>query len=249
VDFNGLLINLLSSAIAFICGFVGKEALRRFRRRWFLKVWQLEGKSASIFVGEGPRDPLGDLPSVYEADINAAMTTQRFLQGRLLIEDVEILSSRLTEVGSSLKKDLVVIGGPTTNSIARRLDEALDPPYYWEYFPQFAKIHLKNDGLVFAQEIRDDRTFVDYAAVILARNPFNCDRRIVSIAGCGSAGTSAAALFLMGKEMKRLRKRIASRGTYCIILKTLVAGNGGTSVPEICKVIEYDDPTRYAEVA
>lgn len=118
------------------------------------------------------------------------------------------------DVQNALDEDLLIIGGPAKNAIARQYFNALpasasgDRTVFDDIQGIIAVPSRNKPGLAINVAMNlDDIHFVpteDWGLVVLSRNPFSSNsRRAVFISGFTSYGTAATAGYLFGTVMRR----------------------------------------------
>lgn len=205
---SALAINLLSSLLAFLLG----GAVRGVHQRWkeispTRRVWRL-GQSAEVVLAlsDGPGHDT-TLPTLYEGDVEAAGTVSAYLRSVRGARTRIIRASTFSRVRDA-HSDLVVIGGPRANDLYKEIDRRVSMPYKFTLHRDRADMIRLADGLVSAQEVVNAKTIRDFATISFLPSPFDPNRRIVILAGCGLQGTVAAAKMVTAdgiRDIARLR--------------------------------------------
>ena len=225
-----LLTNLAASLIAFVVGLLGRTAILRYQRHLYLtRVWQLfpHGRDL-LYLSEGgidpnfnPTDPWGEvIPALFEADVNAAVIIQIFMQSVLGRRDVRILSARKSTLDGALSGNILIIGGSLTNSLFERMQALVPNPFDFIEDPDtnLYTIHSKSSGAIYKHTASGGRTTYDVGIVFLTGNPFRPQCRLILIAGAGERGTEAAAGLLTSKRLlKTVPKSRPGRSTCYFI--------------------------------
>src|ERR671931_2821172 len=149
-----LVINLLSSLLAFLLG----GAVRELYQRWKAvspsrRVWRL-ARSAEVVLaqsdGPGHDTPL---PTLYEGDAEAAVTVSAYLRSVHGVRTTRIIRASTFSRSRDAHCDLVVIGGPNANELYKEIDRRVSMPYRFELYHGRADMIRLADGKVFAQEV------------------------------------------------------------------------------------------------
>jgi hypothetical protein len=217
---QAVLINLLSSLGAFLFGLVTREAVRRWTDiQPARKVWRVDRSvEVSIVTADGPDRGGSEVAALWESDALAATAVAHHLGRTLGISVARATSFKDFPAARDMENNLVVIGGPAMNGLYRHMAERIDVPYTFEVFPDHAAIIRNSDQQVFAQVVRDGRTVEDYAVITLAGNPFRPMSRLVMLAGCGAAGTLAAAKLVTSSGIREVAKIVKSKGFVTIVI-------------------------------
>lgn len=126
--------------------------------------------------------------------------------------------------GSDLDKDLLVIGGPKNNIVAKMLLEKLSPrlPFRVE------DTQITHNGTLYTGISASRSITRDYAYVIRTTHPLHPQRRVVLIGGTHTYGTSCAARWLAEKGGSfHIPANIA------VLLEADVVLSGHVSTPQV----------------
>lgn len=192
MPFSLLAVGLITSFVWLVIGWIANRSVREFRHHLPVRrLWGLQDKSELGIVISDPgfSDKNEHTEFAFHPETRAAVEVESFLvrtypglKARLLI------SSNLSN--EWLNKDLVVIGGPVFNPVARDLLLRLPPLARFDEY----RLHLSRDGWNQEAEIDSSGVVVkDVGLVYIAQNPWNHKRRIIMLAGSRSFGTLAAA--------------------------------------------------------
>lgn len=217
---QAVLINLVSSSVAFLCGLVAREAVKRWRDvRPARKVWRVDRNVAvTIVTSDGPDRGSKDLRATWEADALAATAVAHHLGQALGISAPRATSFKSFLAARDMGNNLIIIGGPAMNGLYKQMEERVDIPYTFDLLPNHARIVRNSDQHQFAQVVRDGRTIEDYAVITLAGNPFRPVSRLVMLAGCGATGTLAAAELVTSERVREVAKFVNSKDFVSIVI-------------------------------
>ena len=237
---SALAINLLSSLLAFLLG----GAARGLHERWKAvsptrRVWRL-GRSAEVVLAlsDGPGHDT-TFPTLYEGDAEAAGTVSAYLRGVGLrgIETRIIRASTFSRVRDA-HSDLVVIGGSRANALYKEIDRRVSMPYEFKLGRDRADMVRRADGRVFAQEVVHAKTLRDFAAISFLPSPFDPDRRIVVLAGCGLQGTVAAAKMVTADGIRQIARLRPPVTPFSVLIEIEII-DGQVTKPHIVDTIHW----------
>ncbi len=115
--------------------------------------------------------------------------------------------------GSGLETDLILIGGPKTNSLSARVLDLVGEAYGIRQ--QGSTIVAGNSE--FEGEVADDATGTDYGLLLHINNPFAQGHRLVLLSGSHTFGTVAAARFMTSSPAVPRRS-----GEFAFVIKASV---------------------------
>jgi hypothetical protein len=218
---QAVLINLLSSLAAFLFGLAARETVRRWTDiRPARKVWRVDRNvEVSIVTADGPDRGGNEVRALWESDALAATAVAHHLGRALGIPAARATSFENFSADRDMENNLVVIGGPAMNGFYKYMAERIDVPYTFEVLPDRAAIVRNSDQKKFTQATKDGRTVEDYAVITLAGNPFRPMSRLVMLAGCGAAGTLAAANLITSNSVREVAKIAKSKDFISIIIR------------------------------
>lgn len=235
---SALAINLLSSLLAFLLG----GAVRGLYLRWKAvsparRVWRLD-RSAEVVLaqsdGPGHDTPL---PTLYEGDAEAAVTVSMYLRSVRRVRTRIIRASTFSRCRDA-HSDLVVIGGPNANDLYREIDRRVSMPYKFTLYPDRADIIRVADGQVFAQEVANAKTIRDFAAISFLPSPFDPNRRIVVLAGCGTQGTWAAAKMVTTDGIRDIARLHPPPTPFSVVIEIEII-DGQMTRPHIIDTVHW----------
>jgi hypothetical protein len=218
---QAVLINLLSSLAAFVLGLGAREAVRRWTDvRPTRKVWRIDRNAGvSIVTSKGPERSGNDLKVTWEADAHAATAVAHYLGHRLGISLTRAAFVTNFPAPRDMENNLVVIGGPAMNGLYEDMARRIDIPYTFELTPGHPAIIRRSDEHAFAPVVEDGRIIEDYGVITLTGNPFRQGSRLVMLAGCGEAGTLAAAQLLTSSGVRDVAKIMRSTDFTSIVIR------------------------------
>jgi hypothetical protein len=240
---SALAINLLSSLLAFLLG----GAVRELYQRWKAisparRVWRLD-RSAEVVLaqsdGPGHDTPL---PTLYEGDAEAAVTVSMYLRSvRGVRTRTRIMRASTFSRCRDAHSDLVVIGGPNANDLYREIDRRVSMPYTFRLCPDRADLIKLADGTVFAQEVVSAKTTHDFATVSLLPSPFDPNRRMIVLAGCGTLGTLAAAKMVTADGIRDLAHLHPPSTPFSVVIEIGIV-DGQMTRPRIIDTVHWSIP-------
>ncbi|HZB31859.1 MAG TPA: hypothetical protein VE465_17005 [Streptosporangiaceae bacterium] len=235
---SALAINLLSSLLAFLLG----GAARGLHQRWKAvgparRVWRL-GRSAEVVLAlsDGPGHAT-TLPTLYEGDAEAAGTVAAYLRSVCGARTRIIRASTFSRVRDA-HSDLVVIGGARANGLYKEIDRRVSMPYRFTLYRDRADLVRLADGRVFAQEVMHAKTVRDFAAISFLPSPFDPDRRIVILAGCGMQATVAAAKMVTADGIRKIARLRPPVTPFSVVIEIEII-DGQATKPHITDVVHW----------
>ncbi|WP_410598391.1 hypothetical protein [Amycolatopsis sp. lyj-90] len=218
--------NLIAAAIGGVLVWLSTNARRRLGLVRARRFWRaLGGRHPLIVLGAhdlGQQRRWARAGVVGMGDIGALVEIEAQLRklgfaGR--IAESRQLSPR------ELSSDLVLIGGPVANAVARTMMEKLSGVISYGFAEdrdhEAAVVHDLRTGRVFAPQYDESGYPVsDHALIIRTRNPLAPDTsEIVIVAGCWEHGTAAAAEKLGDRKFLRTMKKMEH---FEVLLETTV---------------------------
>lgn len=136
-----------------------------------------------------------------------------------------------------LRTNLIIIGGPIHNQVAKKLLEKKEIPFQFDSDSNL--LFLKN-GVVNKKYI-PEKTAVegcdyfqkDYALIINAKNPWDNSKRIIALMGCRSLGCYGASLFLCNEIYKCKNSSRIRDDEYALVVSCYGEEENITSNPEL----------------
>lgn len=198
---QGLAVNLIGFAIGVLATFVFHRVRRiLLERRPATRLLRLNLDRPIWIVIAAGRDRDGNEMTdlVFPTEAKAASELESFL--RTLKPDVKVrIAVSGTTPADALRDNLIVIGGPENNAIARKIADAITgtSSHRFEDYTLVAP-----DGSRFDAEVRDGRITHDFALVYLGENPFSKNGTLIWIAGCRTYGCLAGARALIRTDVR-----------------------------------------------
>ncbi|MET7937021.1 hypothetical protein [Streptomyces sp. NPDC005322] len=128
--------------------------------------------------------------------------------------------------GHEMEHDLLVLGGPKTNEVARRLLAAMA-----ESLPfRLGGGEITWDGTAYRGETIDGEITRDCGYVVRAPHPLTPNRRVVLIGGWSTYGTVAAARWLIEKGADR-----SLAADIAVLVEASVLRDGHVSAPHLLR--------------
>lgn len=221
-----VLSSLIGSIVFFSLGWFGQRFRQRQRaRKPAAQVWRLSpGSEVTVVIAAAAPIPDEGVTAVYPTEMSAANEVSAYL--------TESLGCRVTRVCTSkefspreYEHNLVVIGGPIHNSVARTVLGRIRPPLHFE------EHDLVDDSTDrrYKPKIVDGKIVGDTSLLVLAPNPFNAQARVIVIAGCRTYGCLAGARTLIGRHAKTTAQLVKKSAGACLVVhcEVLYSEEGG----------------------
>ena len=172
-----------------------------------------------ILASGRDRDHVEMTELVFPAEAKAASEIEAFIKSLDSTAKIRVAVSGAIPP-DALRDNLIVIGGPINNSVARRLGEILDTPYRFDGWDLVGP-----SGQRYESTVADDQVNRDCAMTLLAPNPFSTGGGLVWIAGCRSFGCLAGARLLIRSDVQRTLS--ATNGAWPVaIVSTCLVESG-----------------------
>lgn len=234
IEFGAIVNELLAALVAFILGLTAKSTYDAFLRRHpARKFWGDFIKSSDIIVSSPPDNY--DETSLHTgfSDLKAAAKVAALLS-HFTDQQEGIKLIEANYIHGSLSKNIVLIGGPITNSITQRVMDDASIPF------SFENHHLINKKKHKEYKPRLDesgKVIEDYAFILKLKNLFDERYGLIILAGCYGYGTYAAAKAVT--DFQILRKINNNNfGQEGIIIKTNIV-NDVPQRPLIVDMFDY----------
>jgi hypothetical protein len=202
---NWIITYVLPAVILFVIGYVAKSL-----KDYIVDVhplrsyWKEFLKSGCVIVV--PK-PLTGEPEMLFGDTSAALSIHSFLQTLAKKERFELRwSDKIFR--DDLNGNLVLIGGPMSNSITKAFTETLKLPFSFSSQPKHDIMDSKGGPIFSPKENGPDDYSPDYAIVLKIGNPHNEEKKLVIIAGCHRYGTYIGAKCV---TLTRLLKKLEDK--------------------------------------
>ncbi|WP_329039312.1 hypothetical protein OHT61_16820 [Streptomyces sp. NBC_00178] len=234
-----LAVNLAASLIAFVTGWLARNALMYYRgSRPVARLWRIDArKPVTAVVGR-----VNGGKTLWEADALAAMNIRLSLARELKIHSIGTVSSASFRMAAHAEDNVVVIGGPAMNEVWETYASRLDVPYDFRIVEDRYRI-VAREGDVSYGETRNAEVKQDHALVILAPNPFEPGSRVVMLAGCGYLATLAAPVVFSPDFARTLNRRFDTSKPLALIL-SVEDVRGYMPRPEIVAGKQFAQSTR-----
>lgn len=232
---QGLAVNLIGFAIGVLATFVFRRVRRTvLERRPANRLLRLNlDRPVWIVIAAGrDRDGTEMTDLVFPTEAKAASELESFL--RSLKPDVEVrIAVSGTTPADALRDNLIVIGGPVNNAIAKEIagEIAGASSHRFEDYTL-----VTPDGSRFDAEVREGSITRDFALVHLGENPFSKRGTLIWIAGCRTYGCLAGARALIRTDVRETLA--ATKGTWPVAI--VVSGkvvNGDVFRAEVENVV------------
>ncbi|MFF3845662.1 hypothetical protein [Streptomyces sp. NPDC002328] len=239
-----LTVNLVASFLAFLVGWLGRNLVHHYRTRQpAARVWRLDRSRRTVVIVSESRNASASFPKIPAADALAAMSIRQFLSQELRLHEVTTVRAGVFAMASDAEENLVVIGGPVGNGVWRLLADQVNAPYAFRRSPDgYAIVAVDEgggEGEVYRESSDDDgTTIVDHAVVVLARNPFAPQSRLVMIAGCALLATSGATQLFGRGEIRGLAKAYDTTKPLALVVRVESVG-GYVRRPEVVAAANF----------
>ncbi len=223
VEWTSVSINLISPVISFILGIISRTIFDIvLRKNPIRNFWSgCLASPVNIIVPSVRLDYIAPSHRAGYSSLNAAAKVESLLSLFTNVpENIRVLESKYA--AERLEENIVLIGGPITNELTRRMMQDFDFPFSFrkrtlidryqnkEYAPKLAK-----DGSVLE----------DFALVLKITNPYNDRRSLVIIAGCFGYGTYSASLAVTNpKSLRIINQKVKSRPTGIVVKSYVIQG-------------------------
>ncbi len=201
--FESIGMDLFITFVSYLLGFGTKKALEIVSDTLpTRRLWRLKGNQAVHIV-------TANTPENTRIDGNEYAVTG-YLSDYL---SADRLTSHLRNVFKGLQfsinmesyfnydsagDNLIIIGGPVNNPLARKVMGEIDLPFEFQGYSLVNKFKIKEYSPVISEDLENRFIEKDYGLLVNIGNPFDHNRssRIVIIAGCRILGCYAGARFL-----------------------------------------------------
>jgi hypothetical protein len=235
VDAQSVLGNLIASLIAFLAGVFFRSGVRHWRelRPGRRTLGLAGGKQVTIVVSDKGRAEAEAQPALYEADVVAANTIYDSLHRLFPRTRVAFATATSLTQDGLLEGNLVIVGGPWTNRAHRTVASLLPLPFEFRSVAGQAALVRLQDGQEFPHQVDGNgRTIRDFGLIVLARNPFQEESRVVIVAGCGTLGTVAAAGALTASPPQLIPPQLIRSRSGVLVVEIEVI-EGFTTRPQV----------------
>ncbi|ACU73963.1 hypothetical protein Caci_5103 [Catenulispora acidiphila DSM 44928] len=231
-DFHDVSINLLSALIGLTAGWARGAAANRLRYRHARGLWrQLAGPTVNIVVGAHSVTGWETAGLMGIGDAFAVSELQQHLVSIGAGQPKIIYGGRLE--AETRRNDLILIGGPDTNSMTREVMKRLagtfkflDPPAH-----TFA-IRDAHGGKTYDPDPPTNGEGTDFGVLVRAVNPFNPEASVLIVAGAYGLGTWAGARLVHSKAFMQEPLVRAMIPFECLFETDVVA-----STPQATKIL------------
>lgn len=227
-----LIINLVAAVIFFILGIISKTIFDIVRKK----------NPVRNFWGECLTSPVNIIiPSVPEdydefsfhtgySDMKASAKVSSLLSTFSNVsEGVKILEAKYAY--DRLDENVVLIGGPITNEIIRRIIQDFDIPFSFTNHTLIDNYHNKK----YEPKLGEDKNVLeDYAFILKIMNPFNNKKILVIIVGCWGYGSYSGSVAVTDYESLRIIRRRTKAKSIGIIVRSHIVHK----IPQKPSIIE-----------
>lgn len=232
--YTDIFVSIGWTLVTFIIGWSSRKwAKYRQEVRPAAKVWKIDARiPVHIVTADPPTEDLAEFtPIVYPAEYAAATELYLYLTQVFKCEIRHICSGRDFPADSSLRENIIVIGGPNHNPIYRELYDQLKEEFEkkGKSMPyRFDKYDLvrTSDGRTYSSRIdkNNKRIVYDIGLVMLAPNPANENARIVFLAGCRTYGCLAAARAVESPHILKTAKIVSNNEVEAFVVGARMVG-------------------------
>ena len=231
----------------FLVGFVANHLKRfYFSTRPNRRLWSLaESEKALICVAESSRDETEDYvrSSTGVGQVKALTLIMPSISQAYNGSVPESVVFATEQMSSALEGDLIILGGPKNNRVARVYLERMGKigqPFMMEGNQMFWCGDDSSQSERFLGASNGKEVQKDFGVIMRTVNPFSMDGRssvVVFIAGSHNFGTTAAARYMVENLVKD--KSVVGRKNFCVIVSCDVH-DGYTTCIERIKVSCWD---------
>lgn len=187
---ESFIINILASIFFVLCGYLLNIVIRFLKFRPFKKLWKpfLNDKQIIVILTTRPGPHKSSTPrvSLNELQSYSVLNTQ-FSKFNIKV----IPQSTDLSMDELKKNNLIVLGGPSSNEIARRIWLQIQSfiPFSFDY-----ENHIIHDINSKYEPLLDSegKLKVDYGLLIRMKNPYNREKSILLSMGCHGYSTSGS---------------------------------------------------------
>lgn len=245
-----LTVNLVASLLAFLVGWLGRNLVHHYRTRQpAARVWRLDRSRRTVVIVSESGSASASFPKIPAADALAAMSLRQFLSQELRLHEVTTVRAGVFAMATDAEENLVVIGGPVGNAVWRLMADQVNAPYAFRRSAEgygIVAVHEDEDedgggagGEVYGESSdADGTTIVDHAIVVLARNPFAPESRLVMLAGCALLATSGATQLFGRGEIRALAKAYDTTKPLALVVRVESVG-GYVRRPEVVAAANF----------
>ncbi|MGP3946838.1 hypothetical protein [Streptomyces sp. 6N106] len=220
-----ILSAVIAAVLTGIGGLVRWFVIRRLpaRRTWrFSDASQLSVALDTGYIDTGRyQRPVAGLGQVRALSLLIPSLTHAY-------RDLDLEKVRLSAhvPGHEMEHDLLVLGGPKNNEVARRLLTAMG-----ESLPfRLGGGEITWEGTAYQGEVSDGVVTRDCGYVVRAPHPLNPSRRVVLLGGWSTYGTVAAARWLTDKGADR-----SLTADVAVLVEASVLRDGHVSTPNVLR--------------
>ncbi|WP_371750393.1 hypothetical protein OG302_01960 [Streptomyces sp. NBC_01283] len=209
-----VLVNLVASLLAFLLGWLIRTLVAYFRNtRPVTRLWRVNRRSpVTAVVGSAH-----DREALWESDALAAMSIRQGLARDLRIHSVTTMRSSAFDMRGHAEENIVLIGGPAMNEVWNVYADRVNAPYEFRRDDNGYWIEAREGGASFG--ISGSGGHVrDHALIVLARNPFATQNRLLMMAGCGFLATLAAPVIFEPAYARDLTRRFDTSRSLALVL-------------------------------
>lgn len=219
-----LLINLIAGFIGFAIGWIWQRIIHEVRLAPARKVWRrfiteqtliiinrnnrTQWATPTGFIEVGTARALGEIRTFFEklgkdqvSTKEADLIEGRELQGNLIILGTIDVNPLLQEAITQITGEVCVINDVNQPLTSKIIDIG------------------KNREYTMAERITDKarETTTDYGLIIIAKSPFNPEKRIILISGCSGYGVWCAAKFVISSSFLTEKYIQNQDAIFCIV--------------------------------
>jgi hypothetical protein len=213
---------ILQALVGLLVGLALAWLIKRIRRHIARKVWQLhDPKTVVVCVAQSASATTRQYTrwSTGSGQVRAlALIAPHLARAYSHVELQNVLfPDQVT--GSNLERDLIILGGPITNSLTNKVLNKFDPSLPVTFDGSDIVVTGNGHSERFSATTSDGTVLEDVGLILWGTNPFDEGKRLVLIGGSHTYGVTAAARYLTSHYGK-LRKM--SKKSFIEVVRAVV---------------------------
>jgi hypothetical protein len=222
--FPNILEDIVVSIVVFLLGFFLKSiythiAITRPMRR----IWgAFLDSRCTIIVPTRPKSFTEISLHSGFSDMKAASKVEALVSSLSKGAEERVVICEADFASDKLEDDIVLVGGPISNSLTKRLMQDAGLPLT---FVNHTLVNTRQKKEYLARFDERNDCVEDYGLVIKARNPYNEKSEFMLIAGCYGYGTYAASRAITNiKIIKEILRKVQSKNLALVVSTYVVKG-------------------------
>jgi hypothetical protein len=218
---NAIVQQLSAAAIAYAFGWFSRSAWRLVSQvRPAQSVWRLSRGQEICFVTASYKGSSRAQPTSVEIPYDYAGMTELYAELTALYRGGQLSHCEADAFDwNRAQRNLVVLGGPKRNRVARTLLAKFESPIEFVDVDLLVKPADRRYSTSASGEVKQD-----FCLVLAGPNPYAPDKRVFVIAGCRSFGTLAGSRALLRPTISKLRGPRGWKRQFAMVVKCDVEG-------------------------